>query len=98
MFRVARRLEATRVQLLVAPATDSYGRFGCVIGAKHMPRAVDRNRLKRMLREALRARGSALSGLDVVVRLRAACVAAELPAVAAEASALLDRVGPGGTA
>jgi len=90
-------LEATRVQLLVAPATDSSGRFGCVIGAKHMPRAVDRNRLKRMLREALRARRPALNGLDVVVRLRTACLAEELPAVAAEASELLDKVGAGGT-
>jgi len=97
MFRVGRRLEAARVQLLVAPATESYGRFGCVIGAKHMPRAVDRNRLKRMLREALRARRPALSGLDVVVRLRTACLAEELPAVAAEATALLDQVGAGGT-
>lgn len=85
------------MQLLVAPASDSYGRFGCVIGAKHVPRAVDRNRLKRMLREALRARRSALGGLDVVVRLRSACIARELPAVAAEASALLDKVAAGGT-
>ena len=89
---MGRRLEAARVQLLVAPATESYGRFGCVIGAKHMPRAVDRNRLRRVLREAIRSRRAALAGLDVVVRLRSGCVRSEVEAIASEAVALLDRL------
>jgi len=89
---VGRRLEAARVQLLVAPTTESYGRFGCVIGAKHMPRAVDRNRLRRVLREAIRSRRAALAGLDVVVRLRSGCVRSEVEAIASEAVALLDRL------
>lgn len=80
------------MQLLFAAAPESAGRFGCVIGAKQVPRAVDRNRLKRMLREAVRLRRHSLQGFDVVVRLHSACVAAELPEVAAEAAALMDRL------
>ena len=57
-----------------------------------MPRAVDRNRLKRMLREAVRARHVSLRRFDVVVRLHSACGATELPAVAAEAAVLMDSI------
>lgn len=78
------------MQLLFAPAPESSGRFGCVIGAKHMPRAVDRNRLKRMLREAVRVRRASLARFDVVVRLHSVCGAEELPGVAAEAVVLMD--------
>jgi ribonuclease P protein component len=87
------------VQLLFAPAPEAAGRFGCVIGAKQVPRAVDRNRLKRMLREAVRARHASLQDFDVVVRLRSGCVAAELPGIVAEATVLMDRLeGEGGAA
>jgi len=95
IFRVGKRLQANRVQLLFAPAPESAGRFACVIGAKQVPRAVDRNRLKRMLREAIRVRRPSLQSFDVIVRLRSACVAAELPGVAAEAAELMDRLESG---
>ena len=64
--------------------------MGYVIGKKLLGRAVDRNRLKRMLREAIRARRPATNAFDLVVRLRQPCAAAELAGVAAEAAALLD--------
>ena len=76
--------------MIVAPASDPPGRIGYVIGAKQMPRAVDRNRLRRVLREAIRTRRAALADLDIVVRLRCACARAEVEAVASEAVALLD--------
>ena len=57
-----------------------------------MPRAVDRNRLRRVLRETLRARRSELAGLDVLVRLRRACARSDVPLVAGEVVALLDRL------
>jgi len=92
LFRAGQRLDSPRVQLIVAPATDPPGRIGYVIGAKQMPRAVDRNRLRRVLREAIRGHGAALAGLDIVVRLRRACARSELGAVASETAALLDKL------
>ena len=55
-----------------------------------MPRAVDRNLLKRILREAVRERRTSLRRFDVVVRLHSACDVSELPGVAAEAAGLMD--------
>jgi ribonuclease P protein component len=92
ILRVGRRLEGSRVQLIVAPAALLPGQVGYVIGAKQLPRAVDRNRLRRVLREALRARRAALSGLDIVLRLRRPCAPTEVAAVASEAAMLLDRL------
>jgi ribonuclease P protein component len=65
-----------------------------VIGRKELPRAVDRNRLRRMLREMLRVRRDATQGFDIVLRLRQTCAPAELREVAAEARGLLDSLGP----
>jgi ribonuclease P protein component len=79
--------------LIAVPAAEPGGRIGYVIGAKHLPRAVDRNRLRRLLREAWRARREVLSGFDIVLRLREVCVAADLPAVAAEATSLFEALG-----
>lgn len=72
------------------PTTATSGRVGYVIGKKLLGRAVDRNRLKRMLREAIRKRRPAMNAFDLVIRLRQPCAAAELAGVAAEAGMLLD--------
>jgi ribonuclease P protein component len=90
VFHNGRRLEASRIELLVAPVPEGPGRIGYVIGRKQLPRAVDRNRLRRMLREALRVRRATTQGFDIVLRLSQTCAPADLPAVAAEARALLD--------
>jgi ribonuclease P protein component len=90
VFRGGRRFEASRLQLLALPTTAASGRVGYVIGKKLLGRAVDRNRLKRMLREAIRKRRPAMNAFDLVIRLRRPCAAAELAGVAAEAGRLLD--------
>ena len=45
-------------------------RIGIVASKKTAPRAVDRNCVKRMVREAFRRCRGSLDGLDVVVRLK----------------------------
>jgi len=90
VFRNGQRFEAGRLQLLATPAFGHSGRVGYVIGKKLLGRAVDRNRLKRMLRETIRARRPAMNAFDLILRLRQPCADAELADVAAEAATLLD--------
>ncbi len=96
LFRQGRRIEAEHLQLLAAPAGGAIGRVGYVIGKQQLTLAVDRNRLKRMLREAVRRRRPALDAFDIVLRLRRACPAMGIAAVGAEAAALLDALTPPG--
>jgi ribonuclease P protein component len=65
-----------------------------VIGKQQLSLAVDRNRLKRMLREAVRLRRPALDAFDIVLRLRRGCPRAGIAAVGAEAARLLDTLTP----
>jgi len=53
-----------------APA-DGPARLGIVVAKKQLPKAVDRNRAKRLLREAFRAAGPGIpAGWDVVLVAR----------------------------
>ncbi|UCF77187.1 MAG: ribonuclease P protein component [Betaproteobacteria bacterium] len=45
-------------------------RIGIVTSKRVAPRAVDRNRVKRMVREVFRSHRGRLGSLDVVIRLR----------------------------
>ncbi len=46
------------------------GRLGLAIAKKHLKRAVDRNRIRRLIRESFRHHLELLEGLDVVVLSR----------------------------
>lgn len=73
------------------PAALPIGRFGLVVGRKALPRAIDRNRFKRLVREAMRAlRPQALS-YDLVVRLKLPVKRAGVDAAAREAGEVLAR-------
>jgi ribonuclease P protein component len=65
-----------------------------VIGKRQLTLAVDRNRLKRMLREEVRLRRPALDAFDIVLRLRRGCPQTGISAVGAEAARLLDSLTP----
>jgi ribonuclease P protein component len=58
------------LQVFAKPNDRAYPRLGLVVARKMERLAVDRNRIKRKLREAFRAQQGQLAGLDVVVRLR----------------------------
>jgi ribonuclease P protein component len=90
LFRQGRRIEAEHLQLLAVPAGGPIGQVGYVIGKQQLKLAVDRNRLKRMLREAVRLRRPGLDRFDIVLRLRRGCSPAGIVALGAEAGRLLD--------
>ena len=45
-------------------------RLGLVIAKKHIRHSVDRNRMKRLIRETFRAKQQQLAGIDVIVLAR----------------------------
>ena len=51
--------------------TMDHARLGLAISARAVPRAVDRNRIKRQTRESFRQHGAALPALDIVLLARA---------------------------
>jgi ribonuclease P protein component len=65
------------------------GRVGYVIGKKALPRAVDRNRVRRVLRVAVARARPGVEAWDVILRLKRGCTRDEVRAVAAEATTLL---------
>ena len=90
VFRDGRRFDAQHVQLLVTAAAGPVGRVGFVIGKQHLPRAVDRNYVRRTLREAVRRRLREMKRFDIVLRVRGRCERASLSALGQEAAELLD--------
>jgi ribonuclease P protein component len=73
-----------------AQAGQSHARLGLVIAKRHAARAVTRNALKRVVREAFRARRLALKPADYVVRLHAKVPVLSLTALKREARAEVD--------
>ena len=61
------RLSDQNWTLLVRQNTSSYARLGMAISKRVLSRAVDRNRIKRIIRESFRHQQQGLSGLDIVV-------------------------------
>lgn len=56
---------------LAIDRTDApFARLGVVVGRKQLPLAVDRNTVKRIVREAFRLQRSSLPPRELVIRLR----------------------------
>jgi ribonuclease P protein component len=72
IFRSGRRLDGPFLQVIVRRATGTAGRLGFVVSSKLLARAVDRNRVRRVVREAVRLRRPQIEAYDLIVRLRRA--------------------------
>ena len=66
----ARRTSSRNFNAWALPNGGTEARLGIIAGRKAAPRAVDRNRGKRLVREWFRSAAPALAGLDVIVQLR----------------------------
>lgn len=74
MFRKGRRWNGRYLEVLARPASQRYPRLGLVV-AKHGRKIVERNRLRRWLRELGRREvlprlRTERAGLDVLIRAR----------------------------
>lgn len=58
---------------IYCPSGLQLARLGLVIAKHHIPLAVDRNRIRRILRESFRQQQDALKGLDIIILLRSEC-------------------------
>jgi ribonuclease P protein component len=56
-------------RLYATPNNEESARLGLIVGKRQLKRAVDRNRVKRVLRETFRINRSQLPGFDIVVQL-----------------------------
>jgi ribonuclease P protein component len=60
-------------KVFFARSEKNNARLGIIASKKSLPRAVDRNRIKRVIREAFRQHSIKTYKLDVVVMVRSAC-------------------------
>ena len=78
--------------LFVKPNDGPHARIGIIASKRVAPRAVDRNRAKRLVREAFRQLRHRLGGVDVVVQLRRCPARGMSAAAGAEIVRLLEEV------
>lgn len=64
------RLSNSYILLLARETQDSYVRLGLVVAKKKIPKAINRNRFKRLAREYFRKEQINISHLDIVVLSR----------------------------
>lgn len=81
---------------LAHPNTMGTARLGLVVGKRHAKRAVDRNRVRRSVRESFRAQRQSLPNLDIVVQVVRAPVDDDLDAALGAIWRRLEEKGSGG--
>ena len=69
VFQQSERARTETLLVMARPNGLDRARLGMVIAKRLLPRAVDRNRVKRCVREAFRLHQSSLPACDFVVRL-----------------------------
>ncbi len=77
VFAKAKRFGNNNFTLLVRVNNEGHARMGLAIAKKAVKRAVDRNRIKRIIRESFRHMQYDLPSIDVVIMCRSSAVALE---------------------
>jgi ribonuclease P protein component len=96
VYRRGKRYDAVLMTLFVLPNSLSSNRLGVTASRKALGNAVQRNRAKRLLKEAFRLRGSSLSGLqqryDWVINAKRRLPSVKVGAAIEELDSLVSRV------
>ncbi len=64
------KIQSKALTLLALPNVLEQPRLGITVSKKHVPLSIQRNRLKRLVRESFRAHQNELAPLDVVIMAR----------------------------
>ena len=75
VFKENERARTDSLLVMARPNAIGHARLGMIIAKRLLPRAVDRNRIKRCVRETFRTQRQMLPACDFVVRLVAKPVA-----------------------
>ena len=75
VFASACKLSRVGLRVIYLPNQLGSARLGIIINKQQVRLAVQRNRLRRGARESFRHHLAALEGLDIVLMMRAECVA-----------------------
>jgi len=92
VLRGSRKVRGRFATIHVAPAPAGVSRLGIALTRKLAPRSVDRNRVKRLVRETFRRHVLKLAGLDCVVMLRERFDDANIATVLAEIRTHFDQL------
>lgn len=92
VLRNSRKLRSPHAVLHVSPGVPGASRLGIALTRRVLRSAVQRNRVKRALREVFRRHPVKRTGLDMVVSFRTR-IGSDTAAVVAEVAQLLDQLG-----
>jgi ribonuclease P protein component len=90
VLRSGTRVSTRNFVARARPNDAEQARLGMIAGKKAAPRAVDRNRAKRLIREIFRSTASRFGAYDVTVQLRNDLRAEQNIALRGELEALFD--------
>ena len=90
-LQAGRKLRGRFAVLHLSPQSTAFSRLGIALTRRFVPSAVERNRVKRLVREAFRHHGLKVKGLDCVVMLRARLEPAQRDAAIEEIRGLFDQ-------
>jgi len=92
ILRSGSKFRGENLVLHALPAPAGASRLGIALSRRLVPLAVERNRVKRVVREAFRRHGAKDSGHDCVVALRAAVGSIPGRELMRELATLLDQL------
>jgi ribonuclease P protein component len=92
VFADARREGSRHFTILVGHGGSGSARLGLAVSKRAVPRSVDRNRLKRLIRERFRLHRERLPAVDVVVMVRPAARQCDNPALIRSLDKLWQRI------
>lgn len=75
VFEAPHKLTFKYLVALYRPNLLPHARLGVILAKKHIKLAVDRNRVRRLIREGFRHHQETLKGLDIIILLRSECTA-----------------------
>ena len=92
LLKAGRKLRGSLAVVHTARSATGHSRLGIALTRKMIPHAVQRNRVRRLVREAFRRHAAKQLPLDCVVTLRQAVDPSELGQLRSEVDGLLDQL------